>query len=449
MVEPHIYNGLIRHGDDAESGNGKLGSLLREIKRENKIGLGDLTVLSAQNDPFRIDTETFHVAGRWFRDQMAACGLLARANPIHNRGIHYAIVSRGDVMKPDGSPYLNDADSWAFLERQASKAARWLGYVPFEKIIDARNGEPIIRVVDADGPKARVRVEAEWYLPDAEDLKPRVELSGFTPRQPYRLVLFGEKTSLGEVLDPLATEYGADLYLPSGEISDTWLARMARTGAEDGREMVVMVLADCDPAGYQMAVSIAHKLRALRETLYACLNFRVLTPALTVEQVKELGLPSTPLKETELRAAGWRSKHGVEQTEIDALATLAPDRLRKIVRDAVAPFYDRSLARRARAAKSEWEEAAQAAFDEQVDQQFLDSIRSRAETDLTALRERMRELETVVDDINFDFPPIVMPEPVLDGTPAEALVSSNMSLLDAIQILRERKRYSGDDGGGA
>ena len=33
--------------------------------------------------------------GKWFRDQMEACGLLSRANPIHNRGIHYAIVSRG------------------------------------------------------------------------------------------------------------------------------------------------------------------------------------------------------------------------------------------------------------------------------------------------------------------------------------------------------------------
>jgi hypothetical protein len=76
-------------------------------------------------------------------------------------------------------------------------------------------------------------------------------------------VLWGEKTSLQEVLGPLAYEYTADLFLPSGEISDSLLHLMAKTGSEDGREMIVFIFADCDPSGYQMAVSIGHKLRAL------------------------------------------------------------------------------------------------------------------------------------------------------------------------------------------
>ena len=76
---------------------------------------------------------------------MEACGLLRRANAIHNRGVFYAIVSRGNAKFPPGLPYKNDLECWAFLER-ASKAARWFGYVPFEKIIDARNAEPIIRI---------------------------------------------------------------------------------------------------------------------------------------------------------------------------------------------------------------------------------------------------------------------------------------------------------------
>jgi hypothetical protein len=53
------------------------------------------------------------------------------------------------------------------------------------------------------------------------------------------------------------------------------------------------VLTDCDPAGYQMAASIGRKLQALRD-----LRFVVLPVALTVEQVLELRLPSTLLKET-------------------------------------------------------------------------------------------------------------------------------------------------------
>ncbi len=109
-----------------------LGDILRAAKEESGLGLGDLTVLSAVNDPFRLDTPANHVNGKWLYDQMEACGLLARANPIHNRGIHYAIVARGGVKLPSGKPYKNDADCWAFLEDRASKAARWLGYVPFE-----------------------------------------------------------------------------------------------------------------------------------------------------------------------------------------------------------------------------------------------------------------------------------------------------------------------------
>ena len=56
--------------------------------------------------------------------------------------------------------------------------------------------------------------------------------------------------------NPLAGRFEADLYLPAGEISDSLMYRMANDCVADGRPMVVLVLADCDPAGHQMAVSI-------------------------------------------------------------------------------------------------------------------------------------------------------------------------------------------------
>ena len=67
------------------------------------------------------------------------------------------------------------------------------------------------------------------------------------------------------MLLPIARQYDADLYLSSGEISDTLLWRMAKDGAADGRPFVVFVVADCDPSGYQMAVSIGRKLQAFRD----------------------------------------------------------------------------------------------------------------------------------------------------------------------------------------
>jgi predicted house-cleaning noncanonical NTP pyrophosphatase (MazG superfamily) len=416
-----------------------LGEILRAAKEESGRGLGDLTVLSAVNDPFRLDTPTDHAAGAWLRDQMEAAGLLDRANPIHNRGIHYAIVASGDAKLPSGKD-KNDADCWAFLE-SASKAARWLGYVPFEKIIDARNADPIIRLRPEDGSaRAVVYTGALVELPDAIDLNPELALADFTAKQAYRLVFYGEKTSLGEVLEPLANIYDADLYLPSGEISDTLLATMAKVGANDGRPMVVFIFADCDPAGYQMAVSIGHKLRALKEGFNPSLKFQVYAPALTVEQVKTLGLPSTPLKETELRAAGWRARYGVEQTEIDALATLDPDALTEIVEEAVAPFYDENLAARISEAKAAWEEEAQQELEAKLDEELLEDIRARAQETLEALKEQLEAAASIDIAIDLPIPPIPQAEPSDDAP--EPLVSSDMPLEEAIDALRARKDYS-------
>ena len=58
------------------------------------------------------------------------------------------------------------------------------------------------------------------------------------------------------------------------------------------------------------------------------------------EQVRVHGLPSRPLKATERRADRWREAMGVAQTEIDALAALRPDLLRRITSEAVEPFFD-------------------------------------------------------------------------------------------------------------
>ena len=162
---------------------------------------------------------------------------------------------------------------------------------------------------------------------------------------------------------------------------------------------------------------------------------------MTVEQVKTLGLPSTPLKETELRAAGWRARYGVEQTEIDALATLDPDALREIVNDAVAPFYDFDLAERIAAVKSAWEEEAQEELDEKLDQDMLDDIGRRAQETLDALREQLNEAASIDIDIDLPVPAIPQAEPAEDGP--VPLVSSDMPLDEAIRILRARKDYRG------
>lgn len=419
-----------------------LGDMLRDEKEMTGLGFAELTVLSPQNDPFRLDTPTNHKNGQWFRDHMEQCGLLSGAGTIHNRGIHYAIVSLGNAVRPDGKPYINDAECWAFLEN-ASNVARWLKYVPWTRIVDARNADPIIQVRGDEADTWSVDLSAETFMPNEDDLIPTIKGDWKPARQSYRLALYGEKTSLGNVLSPIAEQYGADLYLPSGEISNTLLAQMAAAGADDGREMVVVVFADCDPAGYQMAISIGHKLRALKESLYPnSLSFRVIAPALTVEQVKELGLPHTPLKPTELRAAGWVERYGIEQTEIDALATLQPDVLTAIARDALDPFFDHTLAKRQRYAEREWHRSAQRRFEDRVGgDQFTDAWNAANEA-RAVLEARVKVLRDLADGFDDALPHFIPPSSEAYGDSSIVLVSSDMPLAVHAGILRRRKDYS-------
>jgi hypothetical protein len=261
----------------------------------------------------------------------------------------------------------------------------------------------------------------------------------------YSFAIFGEKTSLEDVVLPVARRRQADFYLPSGEISDTLLYRMAKDADADGRPLVVFTLSDCDPAGWQMPISIARKFQALRDLRFNDLRFEVVPVALTIDQVRELALPSTPLKETERRAEPWREAFGVEQTEIDALATLQPDVLREIVDRAFDPYFDNTLEERVDEAQEEWTRQAEEAIRDQIDHERLEALRVEA-------AGRFAEMESAIADINeqlrlaagdhFELPEIEVPEPEVDeDAPRQALVSFDHGWVAATRALIRRKTY--------
>lgn len=422
---------------------GALRSVLEEVRIECGCALSDLTVLSAQVDPYRLDTAAGHRDGAWLAEQLNRA--IGRTRRIHWRGLHYAIVASGNARKPNGEIFRNTDDDWDWLSAVAGKAARWLGYIPFERITDNRNAEPIVHRKARVVPSFGVYVGVDVAIPEVEDLEPKPFATGFEPRQAFQFTIFGEKASLEDVVLPIAREHQADLYLNTGEISDTHVYRIAKEAIADGRPLVVFTLTDCDPAGYQMSVSIGRKLQAIRDLEFHDLEFELVPVALTVEQVREQGLPSTPLKETEKRADRWREAFGVEQTEIDALATLRPSILRDIIRQAFDPYFDRSLADRVAQAKVEWDQQAAVAVEEQIDAESLATLREDAV-------ERLAEMEATLADLNerlqlstadrFDLPPIRVPEPELnDETPRQALVRLEDDWLTTTRALIQRKTY--------
>jgi hypothetical protein len=429
--------------------NGSLRAILEAACAKADCGLGELTVLSDQVDPYRIDTPAGHRDGRWLADQFNR--LVGPTKKIHWRGVHYVLVSTTGLIKPNGEPYRNDDDNWTWLIDSAGKAARWLGFIPFDRIIDNRNAAPIIHRKARLRPRALVSVGIDGTIPDIADLEPTPIAEGFEGRQPFAFAMFGEKASLEPVLLPIARAKQADLYLPTGEISDTLIFKIAKDAAVDGRPLVMFTVADFDPAGHQMAVSIGRKLQAFKNLFFPKLRFELVPVALTVDQVRELGLPSSPLKPTEKRADRWRQAFGVEQTEIDALATLQPTVLRTIVERAFEPYYDYSLDERVDVARADWLRQAQAAIDEQVDPEILAALRTEAS-------ERLTELASVIANINerlrlagdsFRLPVIEIPQPELDeAAPRHALVNAGDNWITATRALKAHKAYGNGGGNG-
>jgi hypothetical protein len=425
------------------NGSSPLRAALDAVIEELGGSLKDLTVLAPQRDPFRLDTPANHRLGEWLAEAIGTLGLTGRR--IHLRGLHYALLGH---PKPDGSPYANDDKTWMWLSETAAKAARWLRYVRFDQITDQRNAEPVIRDFTWPDPWAYMTVGIDVDIPDASDIEPRLALGGFRGVQPYHLVMIGEKSSLADVLTPEADAFGADLYLPSGEMSDTLIYRIAETAVADSRPMVVLYFADCDPAGHQMILSVTRKLQAMKELLPAMPHFEAHRAALTPAQVAAYGLPSTPLKDTEGRADRWREAFRIEQTEIDALASLRPDLLRTITRDAVAPFYDNRLYRRAEQARDAWEREAQQIVDRDVGSDQLTRIRAEAERKLAAMRQEIAELndQLRIDVGDFDLPAVPdIPEAELNGNRPPPLTDSRWDFAEQCRALIDSKAYRNGD----
>jgi hypothetical protein len=219
---------------------------------------------------------------------------------------------------------------------------------------------------------------------------------------------------------------------------------MATIGATDGRPMVVLYFSDCDPSGWNMAVEAGRKLQAFKVLEFSDLDFEVHRVALTPDQVRGYGLPSTPLKATERRGDAWRQATGVEQTEIDALASLHPDLLEEIARDAIAPFFDPTLERRVGAAQVLWLEAAQANVDEAVDQDHLDRLRTEAGAKLTEWREQLDAIndQLRLDVSDFELPPIEIPAAEVDGAVHPLpLLDSRWTFAEQCKALKDSKSY--------
>lgn len=423
------------------------------------LSITELTVLSPGNDPYRRDTTDGHRDGKWFAEQVAR--FIQADARVHLRGLFYRIVSAGGVKRPDGVSFVNDFDCWAWLQNKASKAARWLGYVPHERIRDERNEPPRV-IAYAPLPSSGLgclSAGAGIDLPVLDGLIPDIAGNPPVAQQPYRIIMIGEKSSLAEVLLPIATEVEATLLLPTGEASDTMIAEEVMRAVDDARPAVVLYFSDFDPSGWQMPISVARKLQAMRSLRYPNLTVDVHRVAMTLDQVRSLGLPSTPLKATEKRADKWRARMGHEQTEIDALAALQPDELRRIAYETLEPFYDFTLDDRCEGALSKWQSEARKKLHAHPAWPEIKASVETAQANLEAAaaalhqlqqeaKARLEEGEGGISEIEIPLPEVQIetPAPAPLFTTDDDFITATRKLIASKALAPEEVDNTGDDG---
>lgn len=415
-----------------------LREILEDAIAEHGGSMKDFTVLSAQNDPFRLVKPENEGQGRWFADWYAR---LPKRGRGHLRDCHYSITSGFEnPTRHDGKPYVNDDAGWTYL-LESSTIARFAGLVDFDAFEDKKSQPPIIKVFKEPDRQPWLDIGLDIEIPDVEDIHPEIG-ADFTGIQPYRIILFGEKAGLEADLRPIAERYGGALFLCEGEIGYGPVYQMAKLGLTEHRPIVVLTFTDCDPAGWQMPISISRKLQAF-QALNPSLSFKVYRIALTADQVREYNLPTAPLKETEKRAAKWKALMGVEQTEINALYVTNPQVLQRLARRAIAPFFDSTLSRRSAEAAAEWQGKAQAIIDAKLDQEQLERIRAEAAEKFEAIRAEVERLRSALRvDVQLDeLPEIKVPQAELQGDQPMPLIDSEWGFAMGSQRLIDSKGY--------
>jgi hypothetical protein len=268
------------------------------------------------------------------------------------RRIHYKLVSQDPpVLMLDGEPYINTEKCEEVLER-TSLDARYLKLVP--SFVDRRNPDPTIYLDDAEADDGVItantydeegRLES-YSVSVPEIVRPKLRIFAPNIPQRYHLEIWCEKSTMNDILMPLGERYAGNVTTALGEFSYTRCCEFVERAKASGKPVRILYISDFDPAGQLvMPVSLSRKIEhAIRTDDDASdLDIQVRRIVLTQEQCEEFGLPRTPSKDTDRRAAGFEERYGEGVTELDALEALHPGELERILEEEIERYYDGDL----------------------------------------------------------------------------------------------------------
>jgi hypothetical protein len=452
-------------------------SWLAEYAQDFGVPKKELLVLAANNDPFNCGTPAQVEVAKWFAAIYERVGYRG----IHLRRLHYRAYDAG-VPNLEGYTYPNTEPQWIALQN-ASRFARYLGFVNPEDFIDNRAPTPTLGVSSMPYvPQPAYEVEPrggllDWYLP-----RIRSDLSGHAnPAAEYRVEgyyyddglqpnlveVWSEKSGDDATLRPIARARGINYCPGIGFQSVTNIRRMFRRVRDVGKPTRILYISDFDPAGMGMPVAVGRQtqfafwqLEQLAEE--EAPNVKLEPIALTYEQVTEWQLPRKPIKEQDRRKGVWEDRFGEGAVEVDALEARHPGRLGQLVRARVGSLQDSTLSQRIRAAGEQADSQVGSAVHEVVERhraaaqetvsefneiaghyrEQLETLSAQFEGEVEHLRERFSEqkeaFEAEIQSLDVELPPL--PEGESPNEPGDWMFDSDRDFIEQTEEFQRRQK---------
>lgn len=326
-----------------------------------KVKTKDFLINSPAADPFNADH--YEKWGEWFLKQWLR--FKPGATKVHVRGLHYAVQALSEtpdaVYMPNGKLYENTDACWKALER-AGKYARYTRRIDPGIFDDRRSRDAkeygfstSTRSLDINDDRYAfdfVELEDLPTFPDFPEMPyfpslPRYSFS-FNGQQRYRLEVWIEKSTQESVIQPVCDRHGVTSVTAQGEISvsSMWKAIDRARKYSNRTTTIILYISDFDPAGKSMPVAASRKLEFLRWLRGSTVPMRLYPIALTHDQCLHYKLPRTPIKESDRRRSGFEYRYGSGATELDALESLHPGELARLLEQSILRFRDNSLGER-------------------------------------------------------------------------------------------------------
>ncbi len=314
---------------------------IKELAKELGRPPYTLVVLNPQNDPFWIMPSRERDA-KWFKKIWQ--GFHCQPGR-HVRRIHYMLVSQDPPVKmpPDDKDYLNTTACAQFLS-EAARDARYLGLIGLRDVIDQRNAEADIHLSKDEETSAAIDTTGGLhdYVPPGFEA-PRLDVVPPTIPQKYHIEIWCEKSTMGDILRPIAERYGINLVLGIGELSLTRCIQLVDRARASGKLVRILYISDFDAGGMSMPTAVARKIEWVVRKEGHDLDIQIRPVVLTYKQCLHYRLPRTPMKDTEKRAERFEERFGSGATELDALEALYPGELERILVAEIERYYDDTL----------------------------------------------------------------------------------------------------------